>query len=195
VFAIGSSMGAQESLLLMGRPEIPLAGVVAFDPVTDLTARYRAWPRTPGEERLPGLARIEVGASPARAPRAYAERSPAARLGAIARSGVPLQLWWSRADAVVTDQAHQTGAFYRRVLAAAPRAPVQEVVGHWQHAHEMHPETQLPVALACFGLVPARGVRIPAYTRRAGGAITELPRTSGRPSVPFTRSFCGRVAG
>src|SRR4051795_10651944 len=34
-FAIGSSMGAQESLLLLARRDLGLAGVVAFDPVTD----------------------------------------------------------------------------------------------------------------------------------------------------------------
>ena len=192
-YAIGSSMGAQEALLLMARREIRLRGVIAFDPVTDMPARYRAWPATPGEERLPALARTEIGASPAGAPRAYAERSPASRLGAIARSGVPLQLWWSHADAVVTDQAHQTGSFYRRLIATAPRVPTQEIVGYWEHAHEMHPETQLPAALACFGLVPAAGIRVPAYVRRGDGTIDELPPGRGRASVAFSRTFCGRA--
>jgi len=192
-YAIGSSMGAQESLLLMARRDIRLGGVIAFDPVTDMRARYRAWPATPGEQRLPALARTEIGASPAEAPRAYAERSPASRLGAIARSGVPLQLWWSQSDAVVTDQAHQTGSFYRRLVKTAPRAPAQEIVGHWEHAHEMHPDTQLPAALACFRLVPVAGIRVPAYIRGPDGTIDELPPGRGRASVAFSRSFCGRA--
>jgi hypothetical protein len=72
---------------------------------------------------------------------------------------------------------------------------VQEVVGYWQHAHEMHPTTQLPAALACFGLVPPAGVRVPAYEQRVGqaGPIAELPPERRKPSVPFSRSFCGRA--
>ena len=97
-------------------------------------------------------------------------------------------------DAVVTDQAHQTGAFYRRLAAIAPRAPVQEIVGYWQHAHEFHPETQLRAALACFHLVPAAGIRVPAYVTRRNGTIDELPPRSDRPTVPFTRAFCGPAA-
>jgi pimeloyl-ACP methyl ester carboxylesterase len=192
-YAIGSSMGAQESLLLLARRDAKLAGVVAFDPVTDMAARYRKWPLTPGERNLPALARTEFGGSPAQAPQAYAARSPASRVRAIARSDVPLQLWWSHADTVVTDQALQTGAFYIRLGAISPRAPVHQIVGYWQHAHEFHPQTQLRAALACFHLVPAAGVRVPAYVRRRDGTIGELPPHSGRPEVPFTRAFCGRA--
>ena len=190
-YAIGSSMGAQESLLLLARRDAKLAGVVAFDPVTDMAARYRKWPLTPGEHQLPALARTEFGGSPAQVPQAYAARSPTSGVRAIARSDVPLQLWWSHADAVVTDQAEQTGAFYSRLRAIAPRAPVHEIVGHWQHAHEFHPETQLRAALACFHLVPASGIRVPAYVRGRDGTIDELPPRGGRrPTVPFTRAFC-----
>ena len=192
-YAIGSSMGAQESLLLLARGEPKLVGVVALDPVTDMAGRYRKWAVTPGEHHLPALARTEFGGSPAQVPQAYAARSPGTRAGAIARSGVPLQLWWSRADAVVTDQARQTGAFYLRLKAIAPRAPMQQIIGHWQHAHEFHPETQLRAALACFGLVPAKGVRVPAYVRRPDGTIDEYP-PGRRGKVPFTRAFCGRAA-
>jgi hypothetical protein len=195
IYAIGDSMGGQEVLLMLGSHRGPrLAGVAAFDPVTDMAARYRAWQVTPGEQGLPALARTEFGGAPVRRPRAYAARSPAAHLVAIARSGVPLQLWWSHRDSVVTDQTRQTEAFYRRLIALAPNAPVQEIVGYWQHAHEMHPSTQLPAALACFHLLPAAGVRVPAHAPRAGagGALDELPPGPAHADVAFTRAFCGR---
>ena len=194
IYAIGDSMGGQEVLLLAARRDIHLAGIVAFDPVTDMAARYQKWFVTPGEMRLPARARREFGGTPSQVPRAYAARSPASFLPAIASSGVPLQLWWSHRDAVVTDQARETGAFYRRLVTRAPRAPVQEIVGYWQHAHEMHPETQLRAALACFGLVSGTGLRVPAYVEPEGrgGPIEELPPERARAPVPFSRAFCGR---
>ena len=182
-------MGAQESLLLMARRNVELAGVAALDPVSDMAARYRVWPQTPGEHHLPALARTEFGGTPAQARTAYAARSPGSHVRAIATSQVPLQLWWSRRDGVVTDQLHQTSAFYRRLLAVAPGAPVQEVVGRWEHAHEFHPATQLRAVLACFHLISARGVRVPAYVVRAAGT-----EERGQGKVAFTRRFCGRLA-
>lgn len=165
VYAIGDSMGAQEVLLLATRRDIKLAGVAAFDPVSDMAARYRAWSVTPGEQQLPALARVEFGGTPGSTPSAYAARSPIDFVGAIARSRVPIQLWWSRRDAVITDQGVQSERFYERLVALGAR--VRRVVGDWAHGHAMHPQTHLPAALACFGLIPARGV-----------------------SVPFGRSFC-----
>jgi pimeloyl-ACP methyl ester carboxylesterase len=159
VYAIGDSMGAQEVLLLAARAHIGLAGVAAFDPVSDMPARYRAWAVTPGEQQLPALARIEFGGSPSAVPGAYAARSPIDVVGAIARSRIPVQLWWSRKDAVITDEGVQSGRFYARLVALHAR--VARVVGEWQHGHAMHPETNLPAALACFGLIPAQGVRVP----------------------------------
>jgi pimeloyl-ACP methyl ester carboxylesterase len=193
IYGIGDSMGGQEVLLLAARRGLRLAGVIALDPVTDMAARYRKWFVTPGEQTLPARARVEIGGTPARRPAAYAVRSPKTYAGAIARSGVPLQLWWSHRDSVVTDQAVETGAFYDRLVALAPSAPVQEVVGYWEHAHEMHPETQLPAALACSGLVPRDGIRVPAYERLANGTIEELPPERGAPDVPLSAEFCGRA--
>jgi len=195
VFAIGDSMGGQEVLLLAARDDIRLAGVIAFDPVTNMAARYRRWFVTPGEQRLPARARIEFGGTPAQVPLAYAARSPDTYLRAIARSGVPIQLWWSRRDRVVTDQERETGAFYRRLMQIAPAARVQEIVGYWQHAHEMHSSTQLPAALACFGLARTAGVSVPAYRQSGGptGPVEELPPEAGRGEMPFTRAFCGRA--
>jgi len=40
VYAFGASMGGQESLLLLARHPSLLAGVAAFDPVTDMANRY-----------------------------------------------------------------------------------------------------------------------------------------------------------
>jgi poly(3-hydroxybutyrate) depolymerase len=193
VYAIGDSMGGQEVLLLAARKDVRLAGVIALDPVTNMAARYRRWPVTPGEQRLPERARIEFGGTPAEVPGAYAARSPNAYLTAIARSGVPIQLWWSHRDRVVTDQVQETGAFYRRLIGVAPNAPVQEIVGYWQHAHEMHATTQLPAALACFGLVRGAGIHVPAYVR-VRRSIHELPPEQTHARVPFTRAFCGRAA-
>jgi poly(3-hydroxybutyrate) depolymerase len=193
IYAIGSSMGGQEVLLLAARKDLHLAGVAAFDPVTNMAARYRRWPVTPGEQRLPARARIEFGGTPSEAPAAYAARSPDSYLTAIARSRIPIQLWWSHRDRVVTDQAQETGAFYRRLIRAAPNAPVQEIVGYWQHAHEMHAQTQLPAALACFGLVRSTGVRVQPYVREHR-SVDERPPEQTRARIPFTRAFCGHAA-
>ena len=193
VYAIGDSMGGQEVLLLLARRHLQLAGVAAFDPVTSMAARYRKWPVTPGEERLPARARVEFGGTPVEAPGAYADRSPAAKLPAIARSGVPLQIWWSHRDSVITDQEQETGAFSARVRAVAPTAPMQEIVGFWEHAHEMHPGTQLPAALACFGLLSPNGIHVPAYARGVDGTVRQAPPERGLAAVPFSRRFCGRA--
>ena len=168
-------MGGQEVLLLAARRGIRLAGVAAFDPVTSMAARYRVWPMTPGEARLPALARIEFGGAPAQVPEAYAARSPISRVGAIARSGIPIQLWWSHRDSVVTDQARGDGRLLRPPRRAPAAAPVQEIVGYWEHAREFHPGTQLPAALACFGLISAAAVQVPAHDVRTRGTIEELP--------------------
>ena len=136
-----------------------LAGVAAFDPVSDMAARYRAWGVTPGEMDLPAKARVEFGGSPASSPHAYAARSPIAFARELARRRVPVQLWWSAQDAVITDHDVQSQKFYDRLVGLHAR--VARVVGNWAHGHAMHPETNLPAALACFGLIPGDGVRSP----------------------------------
>jgi poly(3-hydroxybutyrate) depolymerase len=159
IYAIGDSTGAQEVLLLAARRGSQLAGVAAFDPVSSMAARYAAWARTPGEQDLPAKARIEIGGTPESARGAYAARSPIDSVGAIAHSRIPLQLWWSERDAVITDHDVQSVRFYDRLTALHAR--VAKVVGAWAHGHAMHPQTRLPEALACFGLIPARGVPSP----------------------------------
>jgi poly(3-hydroxybutyrate) depolymerase len=157
IYAIGDSMGAQEVLLLAAR--MHLAGVAAFDLVSDMAARYRAWAVTPGEMDLPAKARVEFGGTPASDPSLYAARSPITYARAIARSRIPVQLWWSTKDAVITDHDIQSTRFYDRLVALDAR--VARVVGDWAHGHAMHPETNLPAALACFGLIPRTGVNVP----------------------------------
>ena len=44
VYAIGGSMGGQETLLLVARHPRLLAGAAVFDAVTDLAMQYRKWP-------------------------------------------------------------------------------------------------------------------------------------------------------
>jgi len=185
-YGIGDSMGGQEVLLLAARTH--LTGVAALDSATDMALRYRAWFVTPGEQHLPALARVEIAGTPRSNPAAYKARSPIDYVDAIARSGTPVQLWWSRDDQVVTDGAEETAVLYRRLRARG--APVQQVVGSWQHAHEMHPETQLPAALACLGLLPFDGIRVPPYRATADG-IEEL----GGPDVALTPGFCGPARG
>jgi pimeloyl-ACP methyl ester carboxylesterase len=166
VYAFGGSMGGQESLLLLARHPHLLAGVAAFDAVSDFAQQYRSFGRLrcnarclrdlgePLGRRLQLLARSELGGTPWQRPLAFAERSPITYTRGIAASCVPLQIWWSPADRVVVDQQRQSGKFFWRLRAANPRAPVSGYVGFWIHSHEMRASTRLPFALRQFGLLP-----------------------------------------
>jgi hypothetical protein len=68
---------------------------------------------------------------------------------------VRLQIWWSTADAIVVDQAHQSAHFYERLKQLRPDAPVEAVTGTWRHSAEMHANTRLPDAVSWLGLVGA----------------------------------------
>ena len=123
IYAVGSSMGGQETLLLVARHPRLLAGAAALDADTDMSARYYAFPGLRGGARLQRLAREEIGGTPATAPLAYRLRSPIEWAAAIARSGVPLHIWWSLRDRIVTNQRDESGRLYRLVRAMKPRAP------------------------------------------------------------------------
>jgi pimeloyl-ACP methyl ester carboxylesterase len=167
VYAIGGSMGGQETLLLLARHRGLLAGAAAFDPVTDFARQFRSFPRIPCSascrkswngplgKSLQELARREIGGGPHERPQAFAERSPVTYVRAIAASCVPLQLWWSVRDRVVVDPSRQSGAFYRQLVALNPYAPVEAYIGYWRHSAEMHARTRLPAALQAFGLLPS----------------------------------------
>jgi pimeloyl-ACP methyl ester carboxylesterase len=154
VFAFGSSMGGQETLLLVARYPQILAGAAAFDSATNLAARYEAFRFLPFGIDLQRLARIEVGGAPWADPRAWALRSPLDWARQLARSRVPLQIWWSWKDQIVVDQNQESGKLYREIKRLDPHAPVLQIVGYWRHSAEFKASRRLPLALALFGLLP-----------------------------------------
>lgn len=152
-FAVGGSMGGQETLLLVARYGKRLAGAVAFDSATDLARRYHDFAVLENGPGLRRLSNIEVGGSPAENPAGYRLRSPIHYVKQIAASGCPLQLWWSDADKIVVNQAQQSQLLFDRLKAAHPKAPVESVTGHWRHSAEMRAKTQLPKAVEWLGLL------------------------------------------
>jgi pimeloyl-ACP methyl ester carboxylesterase len=156
VFAFGGSMGGQETLLLAARFPHLLAGAAAFDAPTNMAARYRAFVHLPLGVGLQRLARNEIGGTPATDPHGYALRSPLDCARKIAFSGVPLQIWWSTRDRIVTDERDESGLLYRQIKRLNPDAPVTEFVGDWAHTTEMKAHGYLPYALSRFGLMPPR---------------------------------------
>jgi pimeloyl-ACP methyl ester carboxylesterase len=155
VYAVGGSMGGQETLLLLARRPTFLGGAVAFDSVTDFFRRYEDFAVLGRKGRLlQALARTEVGGTPASNPQAYRLRSPQHWLAEIARSGIPLQMWWSDADEIVTGQENQSGRFFRELRALDPRGALERVTGSWSHTAESYRRLQLPGAVRWLDLVP-----------------------------------------
>jgi poly(3-hydroxybutyrate) depolymerase len=174
IYALGSSMGGQETLLLVARHPHLLAGAAAMDSVTDLGLRYdqaleiptspefvRRW-GAPNNVCLRRAMSREVGGTPDVKRQAYAARSPLSQARAIAESGVPLQIWWSRRDKIVAHQNTQSGALYRQLRRIGTRAPLEAYVGNWAHSKEMRADALLPVAVSGFGLLPQSVDRSPA---------------------------------
>ena len=154
VYAVGGSMGGQETLLLLARHPHLLAGAVSFDAPVNMAARFRAFPEIKNGRGLQQLAVEEVGGTPWRDPQAWRLRSPLDFVRSIADSGVPLQLWWSTRDRIVVNGRDQSGLLYRDIERLNPGAPVTQVVGTWRHTAEMHWNTRLPIALRALGLLP-----------------------------------------
>ena len=119
-----------------------------------MAARYRDFPLLRFGHRLQVLAGDEFGGTPRTDPRAYLVRSPEDWARQIAFSRVPLQIWWSTTDRIVTDQYDESGALYREIKRLNPTAQVVQFVGSWMHTAEMKATTRLPAALALFGLMP-----------------------------------------
>jgi dienelactone hydrolase len=162
IYAFGGSMGGQETLLLTARFPHLLAGAASFDAPTNMAARYRAFEDQPFGDRLQQLARREFGGTPAGDPRAYEIRSPLDWAERIAFSRVPLQIWWSTRDTIVTDQRQESGLLYRDIKRLNPEAPVTQYVGTWAHTTEMQRHGYLQFALAQFGLAPPTGQTPPS---------------------------------
>ena len=156
VYAIGGSMGGQETLLLLAQHPGLLAGAVAFDPATDMARRYRDFARLCGGRTLQWLARLELGGTPSQVPGAYRERSPDAYVDAIAFSGVPLQIYWSVRDRVISDQVDEAALLAADIRTINPAARLWDFEGAWNHTAEMQADRRLPRALERFGLL-ARG--------------------------------------
>jgi poly(3-hydroxybutyrate) depolymerase len=162
VYAIGGSMGGQETLLLVAQHPGLLAGAVAFDPATDMARRYRDFARLRGGGTLRQLARLELGGSPSQVPNAYRQRSPDAYVDAIAFSGVPLQIYWSTRDRIISDQLVEAAQLAAQIRLVNPAVKLWDFQGAWNHTAEMQSNRRLPRALARFGLLPWRDVpRLP----------------------------------
>jgi pimeloyl-ACP methyl ester carboxylesterase len=166
LYAIGGSMGGQETLLLVGKYPHLLAGASAVDGVVDFPLQYRNYPRLPCNavcRALPGNFGVrmqkravrEIGGTPQSVPRLYAERSPLTYATAIASSCTRLQIWWSRDDKIVMDSAEQSGRLFESLRLLSPQGPVDEYVGHWPHTRALRARTDLPRMLAGLGLLPA----------------------------------------
>jgi len=175
IYAVGTSMGGQESLLLLAHDPHELSGVAAFDSVADMALRYHDFPTLPCDTRclrqwhasigraMQNLARTEIGGTPEEDPSAYAERSPLHYADTIAESGVPLELWWSSTDRIVTEQRHQSEALLLKLRELNPNAPVEGFNGAWAHSSETR--AYYPIALADFGLLPPAFDRPPSELR------------------------------
>lgn len=153
IYAVGSSMGGQETLLLTALHPRLLAGASALDSATDMRARYWAFPGLPGGNAVQQLARIEIGGTPITNPAAYAARSPIHYVRQLAFSGVPLHIWWSTRDRIVVDQNAESGRLFRALVATNPEAPITSYVGTWAHSAEMHATARLPLALVKLKLI------------------------------------------
>ena len=168
IYAVGGSMGGQETLLLVARYPHLLAGAAAFDPATDMRRRYYDFARLKGGASLQALARQEFGGTPTQVPNAYAQRSPDHFVRQIAHSNVPLQLYWSLADRVITDQTAETGALADLIVRSDGGAKLWEFQGDWVHTAEMRATRRLPRALVRFGLISPRDAPPPTpAVRRA----------------------------
>jgi len=154
IYAVGGSMGGQETLLLLARYPHLLAGAVAVDPVVDFARQFRNATGARGAT-LRRLARDEVGGTPSTNPGSYAARSPITYAADIASSGVPLQIWWTRTDRIVVHSQLQSGLLVTRIRKLNPDAPLTQVVGNWNHTEALRADRSLPAMLVGLGLLEA----------------------------------------
>ena len=153
VYAIGSSMGGQETLLLVALHPQLFAAAAALDSATNMAARYRDFRYLADGRYLRQLARTEIGGTPSTNPRGYALRSPITYATQLAFAGVPLEIWWSKHDQIVVNQNQESGRLYRAIERANPTALATQYVGTWAHSREMDPLGRLPLALIDLRLI------------------------------------------
>src|SRR4051812_41055086 len=162
VYAVGGSMGGQETLLLLARYPHLLAGAVVVDPAVDFALQYEnfhefecsetcraQWNGFIGD-KLQSFVRREIGGTPEEVPQAFAARSPITYTQEIAHSNVPLALWWSRADKVIRHSERQSGLLAARIREEG--GSLREVVGAWRHTHPLRYDRGLPTMLAEIGI-------------------------------------------
>jgi poly(3-hydroxybutyrate) depolymerase len=183
IFAVGASMGGQETLLLIGRHPSLLAGAVAIDPVANLTTRYSPFAALHAGRRLQRLLRTEVGGTPAQVPRAYQSRSPVTYARAIAESRTRLAVWWSTRDAIVRNQGTmQAGPFLRLLAARHPDVGASQRIGSWPHGwpyqRALYEAAVFLRLLAPTDLPPLPGVSVPHPT----APPQVLPGKAARPA-------------
>jgi pimeloyl-ACP methyl ester carboxylesterase len=186
VYAIGSSMGGHETLMLVARHPDLLAGAAAMDSVTNLSRRYAQLSDTacstacvrrfgkPYGLVLQAAMREEVGGTPSQSPKAYETRSPLSFARTIALSGVPIQIWWSTEDKIVTDQQHQSGTLFSVLRQLNPHAPISAYTGRWPHSKEMKASQLLPIALKELGLLPQSVKKLPKSVRYQAAPILDV---------------------
>ena len=188
IYAIGGSMGGQETLLLAALHPHLLAGAAAFDPATDMRAALLRLRRAAGRAQLQPLARKEVGGTPAQVPGAYARRSPDHYVAAARGLG--------RAAAALLEHARpcdrRPARGDRRSRDGDPRATVPTSAsgtssGEWAHTAEMRATRRLPRALARFGLLPWQDVPPlppPGHARAGAARLTSAAsRSASRSSA------------
>ena len=130
---------------------------------------------------------------PDQAPEAYQRRSPLRQVRTIARSGVPLQVWWSSGDQIVFDQEHQSAAFVRELRLLNHCGPIVSYAGTWRHSQAMWAGSLLPIALAGMGLLPDGFPGIP--DGRHQGACVPTAGLSGIPALFATGIRCQLAPG
>ena len=69
---------------------------------------------------------------------------------------MPLQIYWSVADRVISDQVDEAALLAADIRTANPAARLWDFEGDWQHTAEMQSDRRLPRALARFGLLRLR---------------------------------------
>ena len=207
IYALGTSMGGQETLLLVARHPRLLAGAVAMDSVTNLARRYYQLPKVPCNEDcvtrwgepygrvLQAAMREEVGGTPepgsgahtmgearlrqVRTHRAVGRAAPGVVVVAAIRSSSTRSTNRPRWSANCGGSNHC--------------GPIVSYAGTWRHSQAMWAGSLLPIALAGMGLLPDGFLGIPDGRRQ--GACVPTAGLSGIPALIATGIRCQLAPG